>query len=166
MGFLGDMELLSSAIRPDRQMVFFSATWPQEVKSLANSLCTSGHPLTMHVSSASCKSIGALQARESIKQDVVVIEEPEGRSKWDRQDGRKRALLDSHIKCALASHCKAKVLIFVNQKSFADELATRLWEDSIHADAIHGGRQQSQRLSVLESFRNGETRVLVATDVF
>lgn len=165
MGFLGDMEQLSSTIRPDKQMAFFSATWPKEVESLAYNLCTSGQPVTVRVSQAGRESTEELQARESICQEVVMIEELEGRDKWGRQDEIKKKLLDAHIKQALTSDPNAKVLIFVNQKTFADELADKLWEANIRADSIHGGRQQWKRLEVLDSFRQGKMRVLIATDV-
>lgn len=168
LGFLGDMEQLSSVIRPDKQMAFFSATWPKEVQSLAYNLSTSGQPVTMRVSQAGRGDDAEeeqLQAREGICQQVVMIEEVEGRNKWGRQDYIKRELLDAHIKNVLASDPIAKILIFVNQKDFADELSTKLYDLGISADAIHGGRQQGARLSVLDQFRKGELRVLIATDV-
>jgi ATP-dependent RNA helicase DDX5/DBP2 len=163
LGFLGDMESLSSGIRPDKQMAFFSATWPTQVQSLASSLCTSGQPVTVRVSQA--EGSETLQAREGIVQEVVMIEELVGRNQWGRQDEIKQKLLDAHIKQALANDSNAKILIFVNQKAFADDLSNKLWEDNIHADTIHGGRQQEQRLQVLDDFRQGKMPVLIATDV-
>jgi len=159
LGFLGDMESLSAGIRPDKQMAFFSATWPKQVETLAYSLCTSGQPVTMRVSQAA--GTETLQAREGIIQEVVVIEE----LGYRRQDQIKQKLLDAHIKQVLAKDSQAKILIFVNQKYFADELANKLWEDNIHADTIHGGRQQEKRLEVLDDFRKGKMPVLIATDV-
>merc|ERR1711990_1009236 len=98
LGFLGDMESLSTTIRPDKQMAFFSATWPKEVESLAHNLCTSGQPVTIRVSAAGKESTEQLQARESIHQEVVMIEEIQGYNKWGRQDEIKKKLLDTHIK--------------------------------------------------------------------
>jgi len=165
MGFLGDMEQLSTTIRPDRQMVFFSATWPKEVQSLALNLTKSGEPVVIRVIQAGREHTEALSARECIHQQVVVIDEPEGRGKWDRQDEMKRKLLDDHIKQVLASNPNAKILIFVNAKIFADELANKLWEDNVQSDTIHGGKKQDLRLLALDNFRSGHTRVLIATDV-
>jgi ATP-dependent RNA helicase DDX5/DBP2 len=165
MGFVGDMESLGSAIRQDRQMAFFSATWPKEVESLAHNLCTSGKPVTVRVSQAGRENTDALQARESIYQQVIVIEEPDGRNKWGRQDEVKKKLLDAHLAQVLASDPNAKVLIFVNEKHFADELADKLWAENVRADTIHGGRQQEKRLEVLDSFRQGDIKVLIGTDV-
>merc|ERR1712151_1452635 len=77
----------------------------------------------------------------------------------------KKGLLDKHLKKILASDDHSKVMIFVNDKLFADELNNKLYEDGVPADAIHGGRDQERRLRVLDTFRKAELRVLVATDV-
>merc|ERR1712014_110952 len=58
------------------------------------------------------------------------------------------------------------MIIFVNQKSFADELVQKLYDQGVHdVDAIHGGRPQEKRLYILDQFRKGDIRVLIATDV-
>eukprot|EP00427_Karlodinium_veneficum_P068434 CAMPEP_0169426082 /NCGR_PEP_ID=MMETSP1017-20121227/68904_1 /TAXON_ID=342587 /ORGANISM="Karlodinium micrum, Strain CCMP2283" /LENGTH=671 /DNA_ID=CAMNT_0009535949 /DNA_START=101 /DNA_END=2116 /DNA_ORIENTATION=- len=165
MGFVGDMENLSSTIRPDRQMAFFSATWPKEVQSLAQNLSKSGEPVMIRVLQAGKEHTELLSAKECIHQQVIVVDEPEGRGKWDRQDEIKKQLLDTHIKQVLASDTNAKLLIFVNQKTFADELANQLWNDNVRSDTIHGGKKQDLRLAALDNFRKGDTRVLIATDV-
>lgn len=165
MGFLGDMEQLSSTIRPDKQMAFFSATWPSSVQSLAYNLSTSGQPMTIRVAQPGRENSEVLQARESIHQEVVMIEELEGRNKWGRQDEIKKQLLDAHLKRVMASDENSKVLIFVNDKIFADELSRKLWDEGVAADCIHGGRQQEKRLEILDCFRQGTVRILVATDV-
>merc|ERR1712087_766590 len=85
--------------------------------------------------------------------------------KWGRQDEIKKGLLDAHLKKVLAADDHSKVMIFVNDKLFADELNMKLYEDGVPADAIHGGRDQERRLRILDSFRKGDIRVLVATDV-
>merc|ERR1712046_227512 len=111
----------SSTIRTDKQMAFFSATWPKDVESLACNLCTSGQPVTIRVTAVG-KESEELVAREGITQEVVMIEElPAGRGmdKWGKQDEIKKNLLDAHLKQVLAS-AQAKVMIFVNDKLFAD----------------------------------------------
>lgn len=176
MGFHGDMTEIGSAIRPERQTVFFSATWPQEVQSLACNLC-SNEPVTLRVMRApngsSAGSPGeagdedsqVLLAREGIVQQVVVVDFPEEGKPWEKQDEEKRRLLDAHIKQVFAEDVESKMLIFVNQKNFATELSDKLWGDGIMVDAIHGGRPQETRLRILDQFRKGETRLLIATDV-
>jgi len=168
MGFRGDMEDLSSTIRKDKQMAFFSATWPKDVERLAFNLSTSGKPVQIRVAAAGKEDTEELVAREGIEQEVVVIEElaaGRGADKWGRQDEIKKGLLDKHLKKVLAADEHSKVMIFVNDKLFADELNSKLYEDGVPADCIHGGRDQERRLRVLDSFRKGELRILVATDV-
>jgi len=135
------------------------------VESLAYNLSTSGQPVTIRVTAVGKENTEELTAREGIVQEVVMIEELEGKNKWGRQDEIKKQMLDEHLKKALALNENAKVMIFVNDKLFADELSKKLWEEGVPADCIHGGRQQEQRLRILDAFRQGTVRVLVATDV-
>lgn len=175
-GFSGDMDALSAAIRPERQTVFFSATWPKEVQALACRLCTDADgPVTIRVgrgggadaagrAAAEDGGDGELLAREGITQQVVVVDFPDEQRPWDKQDEVKKNVLDKHIKDVMAQD-DSKMIIFVNQKHFADELSTKLWDEGVYVDAIHGGKQQERRLAILNSFRKGETRLLIATDV-
>lgn len=168
MGFVGDMMDLSSTIRKDKQMAFFSATWPKEVEKLALDICTSGTPVQIRVAAAGKEDTEELVAREGIIQQVIVVEEldgSKGKDKWGKQDEMKKEMLDAHLKKVLAADENSKIMIFVNDKLFADELNAKLYEDGVPADCIHGGRNQERRLSVLDSFRKAELRVLVATDV-
>jgi len=174
LGFLGDMQQIGAAIRPERQMAFFSATWPKEVQSLAMGLCLDS-PVMFRVGREGSNGIAnaddpeALVANKNITQQVVVVDFPEGKDqegkdKWDKQEAEKKRLLDAHIKAALTEE-DAKMIIFVNQKNFADELSDQLWNDGIYVDAIHGGRPQEKRLNSLDMFKKGKLRVLIATDV-
>jgi ATP-dependent RNA helicase DDX5/DBP2 len=167
LGFLGDMEHLSSTIRKDKQMAFFSATWPKEVESLAYNLSTSGQPVTIRVLPKGKEDTDELVAAEGIIQEVVMIEElpgGKGMDKWGKQDEIKRKLLDAHLKKALSSW-ETKIMVFVNDKEFCGELAEKLYEEGYSADCIHGKRPQESRLRALDEFRQGNIRVLVATDV-
>jgi len=166
MGFSGDMQQIGAAVRPERQTVFFSATWPKEVQSLATSMCTDGQaPVLIRVGAKSAEGgEGGLQARAGITQRVVVVDFPEEAKPWIKQEEEKRRLLDLHIKEVLAQE-GTKMIIFVNQKTMADEVSTKMWDEGIPADAIHGGRPQESRLWILEKFRRGELRLLIATDV-
>jgi len=168
LGFLGDMEQLSSIITPSKQMAFFSATWPKDVEGLARNLSTSGQPVTIRVAAVGRANIEELQTAEGIRQEVVMIPELEGgrgMNKWGKQDEIKKQLLDAHLKQALASDPYSKILIFVNDKEFANKLTEKLYEEGVQTDCIHGGRPQEKRLSILEDFRQATLRILVATDV-
>jgi len=174
LGFSGEIVEIGKAIRPERQTVFFSATWPKDVQVLACQLCTDA-PVRIRCGrsgaggAAGCAEDGAedeggLLAREGITQQVVVIDFPREAKPWEKQDQEKRRLLDAHIKDTMAQE-DCKMIIFVNQKNFADELSEKLWNDGLQVDAIHGGRPQESRLWILDKFRKGEIRVLIATDV-
>merc|ERR1712187_604576 len=122
------MEHISSTIRKDKQMAFFSATWPKEVESLAYDLCTSGQPVTIRVLPKGKEDTDELVAREGIFQEVIMIEEfPSGKGmdKWGKQDEIKRRLLDERLRTWLNSW-ESKVLVFVNDKEFGSELANKL----------------------------------------
>ena len=58
-----------------------------------------------------------------------------------------------------------KVIIFCARKATVDNLASNLYLKDVHADAIHGGREQSDREQALKDFRNGTVKILFATDV-
>ena len=55
------------------------------------------------------------------------------------------------------------MILFVNQKTFADELCEQLYKEGIYVDTLHGGRRQEDRLTVLEKFRQGQVSLLIAT---
>jgi len=172
MGFRGDMSEIGSAIRPERQTVFFSATWPKDVQSLACELCSDA-PVTIRVRRAGETTNGAvvedsdqLLAREGITQEVVILDEFEGEEKqWEKHEERKRAVLEEHIGKTVFGNSDQKMLIFVNQKTFADELSEGLWKKGIYTEALHGGKRQEDRLYTLDRFRKGDIQLLVATDV-
>eukprot|EP00927_Polykrikos_kofoidii_P041256 TRINITY_DN35184_c0_g1_i1.p1 TRINITY_DN35184_c0_g1~~TRINITY_DN35184_c0_g1_i1.p1 ORF type:complete len:685 (-),score=136.85 TRINITY_DN35184_c0_g1_i1:31-2085(-) len=168
MGFHGDVTTISGQVRPERQVLFFSATWSKAVQSLAGGLCPErARPVRIAVgqrsSTEDCADGTALhQAREGIEQMVIVVDCP---GEWELQAAKKRALLDDYLTEVLEESEENKILVFVSQKTLADELSTQLWDAGFQAAAMHGGKQQESRLWTLEQFRKGELRLLIATDV-
>jgi ATP-dependent RNA helicase RhlE len=75
--------------------------------------------------------------------------------------GNKRKLLDR----LLADPERSRVLVFVRTKHGADRLYKSLIDDGVAAEGIHGGRSQNARQRVLNDFRSGKIRVLIATDI-
>jgi ATP-dependent RNA helicase RhlE len=75
--------------------------------------------------------------------------------------GNKRKLLDR----LLADPERSRVLVFVRTKHGADRLYKSLIEDGVAAEGIHGGRSQNARQRVLNDFKSGKIRVLIATDI-
>merc|ERR1711920_1222653 len=84
---------------------------------------------------------------------------------WEKQEEEKLRLLEAHIKHSLKDGF-SKMIVFVNQKTFADELSQKMYNEGIwDCDTLHGGRPQEKRLWILDKFRSGEVRLLIATDV-
>jgi len=169
-GFSGEVEQILCDVRPDRQVALFSATWPASVQELAKTVMpknasSSYGPVRIRVGAAvQASEEGALQAREGITQEVVVIDYPS--SDWQKAEEEKSRLMEKHVRNVLTTVPDSKVLVFVNTKVQADSLSTKLWKEGFQADSMHGGRPQETRLSVLRRFREGELRLLVVTDVF
>lgn len=170
MGFSEDVDAIAKTLDPKRQMLFFSATWSQDVQQLAQGLCRKGSkPVRVSYGQSGCndaegREIEKRQAREGITQQVVVVDHT-GPDKWESQAAEKRKLLNAHVTQALQASEEHKVLIFVSQKTLADDLSRQLCKDGFKADSMHGGKSQDYRLWVLDQFRQGHLRVLVCTDV-
>jgi len=146
MGFEPQIRKIFEQIRPDRQVLMWSATWPKEVKQLAHDFL---HKDYIHI------NIGAtdLSANHNILQIVDVCQEYEKEQKLAK-------LLEE-----IGSDQSAKMLIFTETKRKADELTRLMRRDGWPAMCIHGDKQQKERDWVLSEFRTGATMILVATDV-
>lgn len=169
MGFHDDVAGVVKKVRPDRQVLFFSATWSKEVQQLAQGLCRSGSkPVRIAYGQENTATtdgtVAKHSAREGIVQEVVVIDHA-GKDHWERQEAEKATIMDKHLNGILTESEDHKVIVFVSQKQLADKLSTRLLGEGFKADAMHGGKSQDYRLWVLDQFRKGELRVLVCTDV-
>ena len=144
MGFEPQIKKILEQIRPDRQTLMFSATWPKEVQKLAHEYLKDFIQVT----------IGSLElsANLSITQLVEVCSEFE-----------KRGKLVKHLE--KISSESAKVLIFIGTKRVADDLTKYLRQDGWPALAIHGDKQQQERDWVLAEFKSGRSPIMIATDV-
>ncbi|EIW57832.1 DEAD-domain-containing protein [Trametes versicolor FP-101664 SS1] len=144
MGFEPQIRKIVSQIRPDRQTLMFSATWPKDVQKLANDFLKDFIQV----------NIGSMEltANHSITQIVEVV-----------SDFEKRAKLIKHLD--QISQENAKVLIFVGTKRVADDITKYLRQDGWPALAIHGDKEQRERDWVLGEFKAGRSPILIATDV-
>lgn len=157
-GFEPQVTAISDGIRPDRHMLFFSATWPMAVHKLAKKLCKgSVPPVRLRVGQ---NSDGSAKTRDDIVQEVVVFDQPD----WDERDRLKKELLFAHVREALNMEA-TKVLVFVSRKTLAEEVCNVFSNEGFDSQAMHGGKKQQAREHTLEQFKNGECRLLVATDV-
>ncbi len=141
MGFIHDVRRIISALPKQRQTLFFSATMPGEIQSLADDILTD--PVRVEVTPSATTV-------EKITQAVYFVAKR-----------NKRALLE-HL---LNDKSISRALIFTRTKHGANKLAEQLEESNIMAEAIHGNKSQTAREKALFNFKRGMTRVLVATDI-
>ncbi|KAI0706743.1 P-loop containing nucleoside triphosphate hydrolase protein [Cerioporus squamosus] len=144
MGFEPQIRKIVGQIRPDRQTLMFSATWPKDVQKLANDFLKDFIQV----------NIGSMEltANHNIQQIVEVV-----------SDFEKRGKLVKHLD--QISQENAKVLIFVGTKRVADDITKYLRQDGWPALAIHGDKEQRERDWVLGEFKAGRSPILIATDV-
>jgi ATP-dependent RNA helicase RhlE len=141
MGFINDIRKIMKAIPKKRQTLLFSATFSNEIKSLANDFLNS--PQQVQVARRNTTA-------EQISQVVHLVDK-----------GRKRELLSQLI----GQGNWRQVLVFTRTKHLANRLSTQLTQDGLSASAIHGNKSQGARTRALADFKQGKIRVLVATDI-
>ncbi|KAK3578726.1 hypothetical protein CHS0354_010109 [Potamilus streckersoni] len=145
MGFEPQIRKILEQVRPDRQTLMWSATWPKEVKGLAEDFLKDYIQI----------NIGALSlaASHNILQIVDVCNEPE-------KDYKLIKLLEE-----IMQEKENKTLLFVETKRKADDLARRMKREGWPVMSIHGDKSQPERDWVLAEFRSGKCPILIATDV-
>ena len=143
MGFEPQIRKIVSQIRPDRQTLLWSATWPKEVQQLANDFQV--EPYEVHVGSLD------LRANSRIEQVVEVVTDYE---KYNRLLHHLRKFDDG-----------GRVLIFVETKKGCDMLCKSLRMERFPCRSLHGDKSQQERDNVLNEFRDGRTPMLIATDI-
>jgi ATP-dependent RNA helicase RhlE len=141
MGFIRDIRRVLAVLPARRQNLLFSATFSDDIRTLAEGLLT--NPLTIDVAPRNATV-------EGIAQRVHPV---------DRE--RKRELL-SHL---IGQNQWHQVLVFTRTKHGANKLALQLNQDGITALAIHGNKSQAARTRALSEFKDGRLQVLVATDI-
>ena len=140
MGFFEDIEKIISFLPQKKQVLLFSATFPNEIKNLANSI--QSNPVNIKTTS--------VESANNI--DEYFYKTPY-REKF------------SALVKTLNKHRPENVILFCNTKIETDEIAKELRSKNIDALAIHGDLEQYERVDVLVQFVNKSCRVLVATDV-
>ena len=141
MGFIHDVKKVIAKLPSKRQTLFFSATMPREIASLADTILD--NPVRVEVTPVSSTA-------EKIEQAVYLVE------KENKPALLLHILKDTDIK---------NVLVFTRTKHGADKVAKFLNRADIYADAIHGEKSQTARQRALSMFKTGQLRVLVATDI-
>lgn len=141
MGFLPDVRRIVRAVAAPRQTLLFSATMPDEVLQLANSIME--QPVEVSVAPEQ-------PTVEAIEQSVYFV------------SNKKKQTLLQHL---LQEQEVTRALVFTRTKHGANNVVKRLKRAGISAEPIHGNKSQAARQRSLQNFRAGHTRVLVATDV-
>uniref|UniRef100_A0ABM5FNY4 RNA helicase n=1 Tax=Pogona vitticeps TaxID=103695 RepID=A0ABM5FNY4_9SAUR len=145
MGFEPQIRKIVEQIRPDRQTLMWSATWPKEVRQLAEDFLKE----YVHI------NIGALElsANHNILQIVDVCHDVE-------KDDKLIRLMEE-----IMSEKENKTIVFVETKRRCDDLTRKMRRDGWPAMGIHGDKSQQERDWVLNEFKHGKAPILIATDV-
>ena len=140
MGFTPQIELILKFIPKKHQTLLFSATLPDNILRISEKYLNNPERI----------AVGSLSTPiEKIKQETFQI----------TQDKKYHELINQLVER------NGSILVFVKTKHGADKIVKRLKYDGHSADAIHGNLRQSKRDRVINGFRNGKSRILIATDV-
>ena len=140
MGFTPQIEMILKFVPKDHQTLLFSATLPQNILRISERYLNKPERISTGATSVPIAKI---------KQETLQVFKE---NKYDE-------LIDQFLAR------KGSILVFVKTKRSADKMVKRLKEEGHSADAIHGDLRQSKRDRVINSFRKGLKRILIATDV-
>jgi ATP-dependent RNA helicase RhlE len=141
MGFIHDIKKILSKLPAQKQTLLFSATLPDEIKSLADGLLQ--QPVRVSVTPVS-------SAAEAVKQSVYYV------NSENKRPLLHHVIVENHIDHAL---------VFTRTKRGADRIAKDLNKRGIKAESIHGDKSQGARERALKGVKERSIRILVATDI-
>ncbi|WP_159470581.1 DEAD/DEAH box helicase [Dyadobacter sp. 3J3] len=141
MGFVHDVKKILKLLPAKRQSLFFSATMPPVIMTLADTILS--NPAKVEVTPVSSTA-------DTIKQSVYFVD------KSDKNNLLLHILKDDNI---------ATALVFTRTKHGADKVVKVLRKAGVTSEAIHGNKSQNARQNALKNFKSQTTRVLVATDI-
>ena len=141
MGFIPDVERIAGLLPEARQTLLFSATMPAEIRKLADAFLRK--PVEIAVAPPASPAATVIQS--------LTVVDPR-----DKREALRRLIRSEDVKNAL---------IFCNRKRDVDILFHSLSRHGFDAAALHGDMPQPKRTETLDRFRNGDIRLLVASDV-
>jgi ATP-dependent RNA helicase RhlE len=141
MGFINDIRKIITKLPHKRQNLMFSATMPEPIRALANTILH--NPVSVQVTPVSSTA-------ERVEQSVYMVEK------------RNKPYLLAHL---LGSIGYSRVLVFTRTKHGADRVVRQLHRAGIASEAIHGNKSQNARQRALQNFKTGKTPVLIASDI-
>ncbi|MEI6860124.1 MAG: DEAD/DEAH box helicase [Shewanella sp.] len=139
LGFTDELAQIVTLLPKQKQILLFSATFPEEVKTLTDNLLSL--PVEVQIQS---------EEQSTLLQKVYTVNR-----------NRKAALLAHLIK----DNNWRQVLVFASAKNTCNRLEQKLAKSGIAAQIFHSDKSQGARTKVLEAFKNGDTHVLIATDI-
>jgi ATP-dependent RNA helicase DDX5/DBP2 len=152
MGFEHQIRQVVNQLPTARQSLFFSATWPVGVQSLASEFLRD--PIQVNLG-----EIDVPNANKSIKQRIIVMQES------DKENSLINLLSNLETNFVSGAKMVPKIIIFVARKNDCDVLKKKICKLGYDADALHGDKTQAEREKNLEIFRRGKGKILIATDV-
>lgn len=142
MGFVNDVRNIVSFMKQRQQSILFSATLDNSQKKLINEFVKD--PVQIKINSGS-------KASDNVKQDIIEVKETE-----NKMDVLTNLLHREEIE---------KVILFTETKRIADKICKQLVKSGFKSDVIHGNKSQNYRTKAIQLFKDGKTKILVATDV-
>lgn len=143
MGFEPQIRKVIANVPSRRQTMMFTATWPKEVRRMAQDFFQD--PVEIRIGNAD-----ELQANADIEQKVIIC----------------NTMRDKETQlCNTLRNADGQVIIFTKTKKMCDQLSRSLDRMGVKCEAIHGDRDQRERDIALNSFKSGQAKILVATDV-
>lgn len=141
MGFIHDIKKLIAKLPSKRQSLFFSATMPKAIVELSGKILGKHETVTVKPEQATA---------EKVEQEIFFV------AKADKPKLLAHLLLEKKVNSAL---------VFTRTKHGADKVVRILAKSKITAEAIHGNKSQNARQRALNNFKDGKTKVLLATDI-
>ena len=141
MGFIHDIRKIITALPDKRQSLFFSATMPQSIVKLSQSILGNPEKVTIKPEQATS---------EKVEQALYYVSK------------KSKTKLLTHI---IQENDIDSLLVFSRTKHGANKIVKQLGKVQIKAEAIHGNKSQGARQRALENFKNRDTKVLIATDI-
>ncbi|XP_026463088.1 probable ATP-dependent RNA helicase DDX43 isoform X2 [Ctenocephalides felis] len=143
LGFEPQIRKILSYLRPQRQTVMTSATWPYAISDLAQHYMA--NPVLVRVGSLDLTPVA------SVTQEIVLLQEDEK--------------IDAVITFLKTLKDNEKAIIFCGKKATVDMISCDIQLEGIRCDSIHGGREQYDRVRALDDIKSGAISILIATDV-
>ncbi|XP_039144027.1 DEAD-box ATP-dependent RNA helicase 52A-like [Dioscorea cayenensis subsp. rotundata] len=150
MGFEPQIREVMQNLPRKHQTLLFSATMPVEIETLAQEYLHI--PVQIKVGKVSSPTANVAQTLEKV-------------TDGEKIDRLLSLLVEDASHAENSGYYQPLTVVFVERKTRCDEVADALVAQGLHAVALHGGRNQSEREAALNNFRKGTTNILVATDV-